>query len=88
MSEAVEAKVERLRRLDLAIQAAECGLADAFSIQARRVEGQTLAELECVPGGVRLLCKLQKMIAYLGTVRQAARAKADELERDEEARRA
>ena len=88
MSEAVEVKVERLRRLDLAIQAAECGLADAFAIQARRVEGQTLAELEVVPDGVRLLVKLQKMISYLGEARKAARARADELEGAEEARRA
>ena len=88
MGEAVEVKVERLRRLDLAIQAAECGLADAFAIQARRVEGQTLAELEVVPDGVRLLVKLQKMISYLGEARKAARARADELEGAEEARRA
>lgn len=88
MSEAVEVNVERLRRLDLAVQAAECGLADAFAIQARRAEAQTLADLEVTPGVVRMLCKLQKMIAYLGTVRKAARACADELERGEEARRA
>ena len=88
MGEAVEVKVERLRRLDLAIQAAECGLADAFAIQARRVEGQTLAELEVVPDGVRLLVKLQKMIAYLGEARKAAKVRADELEVAEEARRA
>ena len=88
MSEAGEVKVERLRRLDLAIQAAECGLADAFAIQARRVEGQTLAELEVVPDGVRLLVKLQEMISYLATVRQSAKAVADKLEEVDEARRA
>ena len=88
MGEAVEVKVERLRRLDLAIQAAECGLADAFAIQSRRVEGQTLAELEVVADDVRLLVKLQKIISYLGEVRQSARSRADELEDAEEARRA
>ena len=88
MSEAVEVKVERLRRLDLAIQAAECGLADAFAIQARRVEGQSLEEFEVVPDGVRLLVKLQKIISYLGDVRQSAKAVADKLESVEEARRA
>ena len=88
MSEAVEVEVERLRRLDLAFQAAECGLADAFAIQARRLEGRTLADLEVMPYGVRLLVKLQKMISYLGEVRQSAKAVADALEGAEEARRA
>ena len=88
MSEAVKVEVDRLRRLDLAFQAAECGLGDAFAIQARRLEGRTLADLEVMPGGVRLLVKLQKMIAYLGEARKAAKARADELEVAEEARRA
>ena len=88
MSEAVEVKVERLRRLDLAIQTAECGLADAFSILARIIEGRSLSELEVVPDGLNFLCELQKMIAYLCAMRTAARARADDLAREEEARRA
>ncbi len=88
MRDKVAVQVERLRRLDLAYQAAECGLADAWALVARGLADVPLLELEekfGAAGEVLTLVKLREAIAWLGERRKAARKAADELE---EARRA
>lgn len=93
MSEIKEVKMERLARLDLAYQAAECALADAFALQARIVGEVSLADMEagfglCERGEIADLKKVRKIIAWLGMRRRLCASLREELAAEDEARRA